>query len=62
MDSRRRGRRKSPEFTKPKAQAQAHAQAHAQAQESISPVERRLGRVLQDFDLINVNVLAGHRL
>ena len=29
--------------------------------ESIFPVKRRLGRVLQDCDLINVNVRAEHR-
>ena len=40
---------KSPGFTK------------GGAQESIFPVERRLGRVLQDFDLNNANVRAGHR-
>ena len=29
--------------------------------ESILPINRRLGRVLQDFDLMNVNVLGEHR-
>ena len=61
LDSLRRQRGKSPGFTQVPGAGNFLESRRRQMRESIFPAEHRLGRVLQDFDLINANVRTEHR-